>query len=119
MFQKMSNLLRLAEKVREDFENSSIPREKLINLYSKYNQAVDAENFIETAIRIFPRLNCGLASIYLQSLIKEGKVTRGKYKGIDHTFIMFDDNRVLDITADQYGGPRVYLGKLKKPWSLI
>ena len=41
----------------------------------------------------------------------------GSYEGQKHTFLMLD-NLVLDITADQFGGPALYVGSLVSPWSL-
>jgi len=50
--------------------------------------------------------------------VAEGEIVQGKYQNENHTFLMLEDNQIVDITADQYGGPKVYVGDLKLPWSL-
>jgi hypothetical protein len=103
---------------RKSFESSSIDDNLLINLYSRYNKdAGDASLFIKRAKKLFPKLNCGLSSLYLQKVLGGGKIINGKYKGQNHTFLL-SNNTIIDITADQYGGPRIYVGPLKKPWIL-
>lgn len=57
------------------------------------------------------------ATVYLNHLFSAGEIVNGKFKGNNHTFLLLDQNIVVDITADQYGGPRVYVGEMKLPWS--
>ena len=115
MGNKNSEIQAVAEKVRMEFEQKRIPKETLSMLYSEYNPDVDGNIFTTEAEKIFPRLNCGLTSIYLKKMLG-GEVIRGKYDGHDHTFLLLN-NQVIDTTADQYRGPRVYVGELKLPWT--
>lgn len=94
-----------------------MPRDLLKNLYKIYNHDVDIEEFIIEAEKIFPKLNCGLASVYLRYILGTGEVVRGKYNGNNHTFVKIGKSKILDITADQYGGPKIYMGNIKSPWS--
>jgi hypothetical protein len=109
-------IIKIARKL---FETGLINDNLLIDLYNHYNKDVGNTNlFIKRAKDLFPKLNCGLASVYLQKLLGEGEVIGGKYKDQDHTFLLLK-RMVIDITADQYGGPRVYIGPLKRPWALF
>lgn len=107
-----------AYRVRRKFERGTIPPFELAWLYDSYNPILDITRFISTAQEIFPRLSCGLASAYLQRLLQKGVVVHGTYKGHGHTFLLIDDHWIVDITADQFGGPKVYVGPLKSPWSM-
>ncbi len=104
-------------KARMDFEQKKVLKKELIKLYNNYNKIKDAERFVDKAIRQFPKLNCGLSSLYLQEKLKTGKVVQGKYGRNNHTFLLVND-KIIDITADQYGGPYFYIGQLKEPWRL-
>ncbi len=84
----------------------------------EYNPLEDIGSFIKRSRKLFPRLNCGLATLYLREILEDGTVVQGKYNGKNHTFLLIDGNTVVDITADQYGGPKVYVGPLRKPWIL-
>jgi hypothetical protein len=42
---------------------------------------------------------------------------RGTYSGYSHTFLLLGGN-VVDITADQFDGPPVYVGPLTQPWEV-
>ena len=108
----------LVKKVREDFERKQIPKGKLAELYAKYNPTVDAPLFVGEAEKIFPRLNCGLASVYLQEVLGCGKIVCGTFQNYNHTFLQLPDGKIVDITAGQYGGPSVYVGSLVPPWPL-
>ncbi|MHC2275464.1 hypothetical protein ACVME8_002075 [Bradyrhizobium diazoefficiens] len=92
-------------------------RELLALLYSKYNPIEDIDSFVAAGLEIFPNLNCGLASVYLQHLIPEGSIVQGSYQSDPHTFLLLEHGLILDITADQCGGPPVYVGGLQPPWS--
>lgn len=118
MDNKIPKIQNTAERVRKKFEEKGIPKEELVELYSTYNRKVNGDTFIAEAERVFPKLNCGLATVYLQKILGEGEIVRGKYQNENHTFLILEDNQIVDITADQYGGSRVYVGDLKPPWSL-
>ena len=49
-------------------------------------QNFDVDKFVETAINQFPILNCGLAVLYLQKMLNEGRIINGKFKDNNHTF---------------------------------
>ena len=106
------------KKTREMFESRQIDRVILRELYKSYVNVADFDSFVSAAEKIFPTLNCGLASLYLKHSLKEGKVIQGSYKGNNHTFLMIDKNTIVDITADQYGGPAIYIGPLISPWKI-
>jgi hypothetical protein len=116
---------RLSRKVLEQYaaaarsalESGSVSREVLSRLYTGYNPDVAIDSFLDKAAELFPSLNCGLASVYLQHVLDQGSVVRGRYGSQLHTFLVIDDT-VVDITADQYGGPRVYVGPLRAPWAV-
>ena len=105
-----------ALKARKKFKSGRIDKNKLALFYYRYNPISDTKTFVKRSRRLFPNLNCGLASLYLKDKLHVGEIIRGKYNGKNHTFLLIDDEVVVDITADQYGGPEVYVGPLKKPW---
>jgi hypothetical protein len=111
--------MNLTEKIsyqaRQKFETGTISRELLIGLYKEYANVGDTLKFVEKTKVIFPNGNCGLASLYLKEKLG-GKVVQGKYGKQNHTFLLVDET-VIDITADQFGGPKVYMGPLRLPWS--
>jgi len=113
---KLNEIRREALEARERFESGEIDKNKLARLYQGYNPISDTKTFVRRSRRFFPNLNCGLASLYLKDNLHAGEVIRGKYNGENHTFLLIDDEVVVDITADQYGGPKVYVGHLRKPW---
>lgn len=111
-------LQKLAERARRDFEAGSIARPLLRRLYSAYNSEIkELDIFLDGASELFPRGNCGLASTYLKEMTGEGEVIQGEYGNEPHTFLVIN-GRVMDITADQFDGPAVYVGELTEPWKL-
>ncbi len=115
---KTQNALEIAIKTREKFERGQVESRRLERLYKAYNPIEDITTFVERSRELFPNLNCGLTTLYLREILGNGKIINGKYNSVDHTFLLIDGDTVIDITADQYGGPRVYVGPLKKPWEL-
>lgn len=113
----MFHVLKIAGRIRMGFEQRMIPREKLSRLYQAYNPVTDIGDFIARAEESFPKFNCGLASVWLMDALG-GKVVCGGYGKHNHSFLLLD-GCVVDITADQYGGPKVYVGELEEPWSLV
>ncbi len=107
-----------AEAVRERFEARDLDRDLLARLYGDYADVGDVKQFVNQALEMFPRLSCGVASVYLRYELGKGAIVQGGYGLHDHTFLRLDDGTLIDITADQYGGPRTYVGKLLPPWSL-
>ena len=106
------------QKARLELQQGKISIKLLSKLYQQYKHLDDIELFIERSISLFPNLNCGIASVYIQHVLGRGKVVKGKYYLNNHTFLLFEDQSIIDITADQYGGPTVYVGPIKLPWSL-
>lgn len=115
-FMNIIAIEKTACKIREQFETGAIDQELLIQLYRGYADVGNTVRFVSKAKDIFPRGNCGLASLYLKRELGGG-IVRGKYGKHSHTFLVID-NIVVDITADQFGGPEVYVGPVQKPWVL-
>jgi hypothetical protein len=113
-----NTLYESARLARETFESGSISRELLARLYSEYNPGVEIDSFLDEAARLFPTLNCGLASVYLQYILGQGEIINGNHNGHNHTFLKIKD-LIVDITADQFDGPEVYVGPLRAPWSAV
>ncbi len=105
----------VVQRIRNDFEAGTIDQELLLELYRDYADVGDTVRFVKKAKDIFPNGNCGLASLYLKEKLG-GEVVQGKYAKHNHTFLLINDT-VIDITADQFGGPKVYVGPLQSPWS--
>jgi|SRR3989344_510467 len=116
MFMKLSNVEQIAFKVRADFEAQRIDEDELKQLYQQYNPLENIDSFMKSAREMFPNLNCGLATVYLRRRFPDGKIVNGRYKNNNHTFLLLGDSVVVDITSDQYGGPKVYVGPLQSPW---
>lgn len=103
-------------RARKEFEAGMTDQKLLIELYRNYADVGDTSHFVTKAKDIFPDGNCGLATLYLQKELG-GKIIQGKYREHDHTFLFLDET-VIDITADQFGGPKIYIGPLHLPWAL-
>ena len=110
------NLVDVARNVRRNFEKRTIDYLLLGELYQEYNPCPDIAEFIDTSKKIFPRYNCGLASVYLQHLLG-GEIVQESYSRYQHTFLLLE-KIIIDITADQFGGPRIYVGALIRPWCI-
>ena len=107
-----------AEVVRRQLEKGNVDRKLLAKLYGDYADVGDVKSFIDQALEMFPRLSCGVASAYLRHELGEGVIVRGRYGLHDHTFLRLDDGTIVDVTADQYGGPKIHVSPLSPPWSL-
>ena len=112
----LSSVKQIACKVRADFEARRIDEDRLKQLYQQYNPLEDIDSFMRSAREMFPNLNCGLATVYMRSLFPDGKIVNGKYQDNNHTFLLLQDLIVVDITSDQYGGPKVHVGPIQSPW---
>jgi len=110
------DVINIAKTTRETFEDKNIDKNLLAKLYSAYTNVPDIESFIDKSTDMFPKLSCGVATVYLKNALKDGEIIKGRYGNNDHTFLLVD-NQIVDITADQYGGPRVYVGELKVRWT--
>ena len=74
----------IAFKTRSKFENRKVDGSLLKELYLQYSIVENIDLFIEKALQMFPKLNCGLASIYLNYLYPQSKIVRGTYKNKPH-----------------------------------
>lgn len=113
----MATIETITFEARVAFEEQKIPRHILAQLYLAYNPDIkDIGSFLTQANNLFPALNCGLTAVYLRHQIGEGEIVTGAYNNQSHTFIALGD-LAIDITADQFGGPPVYVGDLAAPWN--
>jgi hypothetical protein len=113
---RKTTIEKVAHRARNQFEGGTVAHDLLVSLYREYSRVGDTSGFVKKANDIFPTGNCGLASLYLKRELG-GEVVQGKYEDNNHTFLLID-NMVVDITADQFGGPKIYVGYLRSPWSL-
>ncbi|MBI2573727.1 hypothetical protein HYV86_07715 [Candidatus Woesearchaeota archaeon] len=113
----LERVRKVALTVRKDFEQGTINSNELRDLYQQYTCIEDIELFLLRAQELFPTLNCGLATVYLQKKLG-GKIVQGRYREYNHTFLLLDNLLLVDITSDQYGGPEVYVGSLIYPWRI-
>lgn len=104
-----------ARETRLAFERNAFDIELARTAYGAYAPGIDLDLFLSRARALFPALNCGLCSTYLGAVLGCGVVRRGRYGDAGHTVLMVGD-LIVDITADQFGGPRVYVGALQRPW---
>ncbi len=86
----------IATSVRKKFEKGSVDKKELKKFYLDYNFIENIDDFIDTAQEMFPKLNCGLASVYLKGLFNCGDVVNGFYKNQGHTFLLIN-KMVIDI----------------------
>lgn len=107
-----------ASRTREQFETRSYNWSEIAELYLQYSGAVELDR--EHAEAIYPRLNCGLATVALRAMLRAGDMVQGEYEGNNHTFLRIktrDAGQVIaDTTADQFGGPDIYAGRMVPPW---
>lgn len=79
----------------------------------------EVDKLMETAKRLFPTGCCGLASCLVAAEIPDAKVVTGAYvhdgEERPHTWVEYE-SMVVDVTADQFGGPRVYVGEKTSEW---
>jgi hypothetical protein len=109
----------VAFEARRAFEERTIPRPLLRNLYFEYNpHLLDTDVFLDVAADIFPVSSCSLATVYLRHLLGEGELVEGWYYDEPHQFLGLG-KLVADITADQFGGPKVYVGPAEEPWARL
>lgn len=115
---RKNSLYNTVKNARELLESNSVNNMVLNELRKSYVDAADLDSFVSAADKIFPSLNCGIASLYLKQALKQGKVVKGSYNGNSHTFLILDKEKIIDITADQHGGPAIYVGPLISPWKI-
>jgi hypothetical protein len=111
-----AKILRTIAEVRAAFEAGSYDDGIAAAAYQAYASVPDIELFLRRARVLFPALNCGLCSAYLHAVLGRGSVVRTRYNGHPHT-VLLTDGVMIDITADQFGGPPIYVGPVRPPWS--
>ncbi len=111
-------LFEAARQARQKLRHGRVDQQLLAQLYHEYNPVPEVGAFVQQAIGMFPRLCCGLASVYLRHRLGQGVVHGGSYGGQPHTVLVVRD-WVLDVTADQFGGAPVYVGPLVAPWCQV
>lgn len=117
MIHTFESVFQIARQARTDLESGAVSQDLLAELYSDYCSDIDVTLFLEGAAQIFPVGNCGIASVYLRHLLHVGEPIFGSYNEHGHTIWHLGKNMIADITCDQFGGPKVYVGPLVKPWS--
>ncbi len=118
---------------RRDFEdnNTRVSNDWLKLYYRSYfPERVSSDIGLDIDLRAnrpqFPRDNCEHASVYLRHFVGGGDIIDGTYIDTDsrempHSFLYIGETAlaeetIADITADQFGGPAVYVGPLVLPW---
>ncbi len=116
MAQNIHEIIQVATTARQSFEKDAIPRPLLSSLFKNYNpDFLDVDNYIDFSLKRFPKDNCWLASVYLRHVLGEGDVVEGAYDLEVHQYLQIG-KLAVDITADQFGGPPVYVGPIVEPW---
>lgn len=136
-----SELQLLAEEARREWEQDAIDYKLLCKLYRKWveefgltDHRVELDDYgirsiVQLARHYFPKGCCGVASCWLARKIPDSKLVHGAYQirkkkwfGLKvkvteepHTWIETGDT-IIDITADQFGGPKIYIGPVKEPY---
>ncbi len=116
----------IATTVRKEFESGEVDRELLEKIFRECrSQPVsNAHYYVQQALRQFPKNCCEIASVYLQTRLHIGHLEHGLYEDRrcpssgGHGVLLLDHSMIADITADQFGGPPVYVGPLRHPWRL-
>lgn len=116
-----TRLEEVAWDVRRQFETGEAYTERLMRLYRDIlsHNPYGLEDFFRKAKAQFPKRNCGIATVALYDRLGIGEIAKGSsYQGIAHTMLTIGGDRgiMVDITADQFGGPKVYVGQIRDPW---
>lgn len=116
MAENIHEIRLVAVTARQSFEQDAIPRPLLRTLFTAYNpDFLDVDNYIDFSLKRFPKDNCWLASVYLRHVLGDGDVVEGAYNLEAHQYLQIG-KLAVDITADQFGGPPVYVGPVVEPW---
>lgn len=126
MDDKLSHIIRVAKKARNDFEQGTVSRPMLravVRLsFPEYPPYEVIDQYLALLEGIFPDENCDLTTGYLLEQLGEGELIVGTYDGNPHVFLGIFvglEKMIVDITADQFGGPPVYVGPMVEPWTRI
>jgi hypothetical protein len=110
-----------AKRARQSFESGEAYQDKSVKEYvESLPNMPDPQFHLEWFSKIFPKGNCEITTVYLQSQLKTGEIINGSYllengQLEDHSFLKVGEE-IIDITADQFGGPTIYVGPLTFPW---
>jgi hypothetical protein len=122
MSHSAQELYDIAAQGRLDFEtgtaDAKLPR--ILKLYVP-QRAEDWISDLPLLRAHFPKYNCDLTAPYLRHQYGWGELLYGYYDGKIHTVLdlgktVLADETIADITADQFGGPTIYVGPLVMPW---
>lgn len=117
-----AQLLDIARQARDDLEQRRFSETELVELWQAYypDDADAAAGIVMGALALFPRLSCGLGSGILRSRVGSGEIVDVAYRvggrSLGHTVLRLINGDIMDITADQFGGPSVYVGPAVDPW---
>ncbi len=111
-------ILNIVSQTRNAFEDGSIDSSLLKARFGIWYPGVaNIQEYIDGARDDFPNGCCSMASAYLREEIGAGQIKYGRYNGYGHTVLKLSKFEIVDITADQFGGPDVYYGSLEHPWT--
>lgn len=131
-------IMPIAIQARKEFEDKSVKVQYLKSLVETH-LAYIADNYkdgltqwIEQSVANFPANCCELGAAVLLDRIGEGIIAHGRYEHEpigphnirkSHTFwvqleSVGEIRLMADTTADQYGGPPIYVGTIKHPWTI-
>jgi hypothetical protein len=136
---KIEDILQVAERTRHDFEVGAIAVPHLIEiaLINRPGMSDEAMEYLRAgstgAIANFPDEACQVATDELKHRLGFGEIIDGSYRVAEpgdhsafqrHEFLDVGETDVakrtiVDITADQFGGPSVYVGEWRAPWSTL
>jgi hypothetical protein len=131
-------IVTVATQTRHDFKTKALKIHYLQSVIDKHLPYI-AESYkaglaqwIEQTIAEYPVNSCELATAVLLDRLQTGKIVYGRYEykplgphntRKSHSFWSTSDPKneitlIADITADQYGGPPIYVGPLIQPWTI-
>jgi hypothetical protein len=135
----IETVLNIAERTRRDFEIGAITVPHLVEiaLINRPNLTDEQLKYLrvgaEGGVGNFPDEACQVATDELKHRLGFGKIIDGSYLVSEpggheefsrHEFLDISDpdsaeRTIVDITADQFGGPPVYVGEWRRPWSTL
>jgi hypothetical protein len=123
---EISRIMSEAAVARHELASNTVDRKLLADLCLPYASSFggNVDHFLDRTLPNFPDGNCGVASIYLKHRLEGGELRNGTFHGLTHVVLDLSevvlqyDDLISDITADQFGGPKIYVGPMRDPWSL-
>ncbi len=111
----IEEIAEMAVDTRLELINRSVDMRLLAILHKQHFPLHQIRDILPQILQDFPQNNSTIATSYLQ-FIMGGDVTRGQYEHHPHFYLTLPRNVIVDITADQFGGPEVFVGKIRSPW---